>query len=78
LFLNIPLYIALDLILDPIPIVDWSERVAMAMGVSEKFGVMSVSMAYILFLPCVFSLIAYVLLKRQSLAARIPEVKSDA
>ena len=50
----------------------------MAMGVSEKFGVMSVTTAYFLFLPSVFSLIAYVWLKRQSLAARNLEVKSDA
>lgn len=70
LFLNIPLFIALDLILDPIPIVDWSERVAMVMGVSEKLGVMIVVMAYFLFLPCMFSVIAYVWLKRRSLAAR--------
>ena len=76
--MNIPLFVALDLILDPIPIVDWSERVAMAMGVSEKFGVMSVTTAYFLFLHSVFSLIAHVWLKRQSLAARNLEVKSDA
>jgi hypothetical protein len=78
LFLNIPLLIALDLILDPIPLVDWGDRVARAMGVSERVGGMSVSMAYFLFLPSMFSVIAYVWLKRRSLTAKKMEVKMDA
>ncbi len=78
MFLNIPLLIALDLILDPIPLVDWGDRVARAMGVSERVGGMSVSMAYFLFLPSMFSVIAYVWLKRRSLTAKKMEVKMDA
>jgi len=78
IFLNIPLLIAIGLIFDPFPLVDWGYRVSRAMGVSEAVGFMSVMTAYLLFLPSVFSALAYFWLKRRSLTAKKMEVKTAA
>jgi hypothetical protein len=76
--LNILLLIALDLMLDPLPLVDLGNTVSKAMGVSEKVGVLGVAMAFYCTLPLVFSALAYVWLKRRALTAKNAEVRTGA
>ena len=76
--LSILLLIALDLMLDPLPLVDWGNTVAKAMGVSEKVGVLGVVMAFYCTLPFVFSVLAYVWLKRRALTAKNAEANTGA